>query len=461
MAILTIQPADKDTFFYAAQNTVNNGSADSLNILADDDGAIRSILQFDFSAIPPVTITSATLSLTVKSGDGDGRSYWAYRLTQTAWVELQATWNEYSTGNSWASAGGDFTVTDGNTVVVPTVGQQADWDVTSLVQYFINNDGEIANFLIKDDAEGPVGSVGSNFYSSDFAGTVTWRPKLTINYIDSEASITLPQLSVSAFSSPGIANLSLPVLSVLAQGGAGADLTFPQFTTDFISLIHADSSITLPLLTLDSVPPPTTITFPLISLDAAAHSPVDGAITLPSLTLEATGNALRGIAQITLPQFATDLSGLSGSTEGTTLELPTFTISIRTGLTVSTLLPQLTLAATAQSGFVGTYNKSLPRMTVNVKATQQSRGINSITLPMFTLDASLKTGEISLTSTRDLPGLRLGATGFVGVPGDADLTFPAFELSVFGYQGLQGTVVQSLKMLTLDAYADVYTNRII
>lgn len=208
------------------------------------------------------------------------------------------------------------------------------------------------------------------------------------------------------------------------------------------------------------------INYTVSTADAALTFPVPRTVprnimAFPEITLSATGEALRGIAQLTLPKLTSNIIGLSGTTEGTKINLPAFTVSIRAGLTNSISLPQYTLAASGANGIIATYDQSLPRMIVNVKATQQSRGLSSVNLPAFTLDATLKTGEISSASTRNFPVLRLGATGFIGRNSDADLTFPAFELSVLGYQSLNGTVVQSLKMLTLDAYGESYTNRII
>ena len=503
MATLTIQPSNIDTYLDDENPTSNSGSSTQLIITNQSANHIRAILKFDFSSLPDgVTIDSATLSIYIYQdlGAAAGRTLSANRMTELGWVEGEATWNEYSSGNSWSSAGGDFTSTDAATQTIPAAGNWVDFDVKVLAEYFRDNDSEIANFLIKDDGSEVSLALG-RYYSSEYSGDTSLRPKLIIDYhLPNDAAITfpllsvqggsgatgvislpilsvqgfgaagaeitLPQLSLSAFSSPGISNITLPIFTTSLAGHLQVDgtVTLPLISLNAISSAHADGTVTLPAFSLSStglLHGASSLALPVASLDALASGDDDISITLPALTLSATGNPLRGVAQITLSRFDTNLTGFSGSTDGTALELPAFTISIRTGLTVSTLLPQFTLAATAQSGFVGTYNKSLPRMTVNVKATQQSRGINSITLPVFTLDASLKTGEISLASTRNLPGLRLGATGFVGVPGDVDLTFPAFELSVFGYQGLQGTVVQSLKMLTLDAYADVYTNRII
>lgn len=473
MAELTIE-ADADTSNNKAVPADTSGGTNT-EILTRGGGTFdrNAILKFDFSAIGAGIITAASLKLT-KNNEGGGACT-ANRLTETGWVEAQVSWDDYATSTAWATAGGDFTGVDsvGFTAPGPS-GNTVTMSVLTQVEYARDNVSDVAHFLINQSSSNFI-----NFRSKEHA-TPADRPQLIITYTPPtvEASLNLPILNVQAAGAAG-AELTFPSLEVQAFGASGADLTFPVLSVSAFSgalstvtlpsmslsaeaHLPADIALTLPVITLFAVPPPSTITLPALSVSAEVSTRANFDESFPSLSLSATGNALRGVIQITLPQFTTTFSGFTGSVDGTTLTLPAFTVSIRTGLTSSHLLPQFVLNATAQVGAVGTYNKSLPRMIVNVKATQQSSGINSVTLPMLTLDATLKTGEISLTSTRNLPGLRLGATAFVGeAPGDVDLTFPAFELATFGYQSITGTVVQSLKMLTLNAYGDSYTNRII
>jgi hypothetical protein len=183
-------------------------------------------------------------------------------------------------------------------------------------------------------------------------------------------------------------------------------------------------------------------------------------ITLPSLTVSG-GRGFHGVVGITLPNFTSTLTGHTAILEGTTITLPAFTVSIRTGITNSTLLPQLSLAAIGHAGFVGTYDQNLPRMIVNVKGVVQVSGDFNVSLPAFTLFNTVLTGNISLATTRNLPVLGINAIGFRGENGDGALTFPALTLITDSFMSLNGTTVQSLKMLTLDAFADSYTNRII
>ncbi len=183
-------------------------------------------------------------------------------------------------------------------------------------------------------------------------------------------------------------------------------------------------------------------------------------ITLPVLTVSAS-QTNKGDGVINLHQFSMTVTALQGTIDGTTINLPTFTISTRAGLTVPILLPQMTLAGSGFPGHKGDFDRNLPRMTINVKGTVQVRGTFDVSLPAFTLANTVLTGNISLASTRNLPLLGLSAHAFRGENGDADLTFPIFTMTTESFQSINGTVVQSLKMLTLDAFADSYTNRII
>ena len=113
MAILTIQPSNIDTYLYEGNKGTNFGLLTYVEVRIYNDGeqvkTSRPILKFDFSALPAnATITAATLNLyfyAYTNYNAAGRTYWAYELTQTEWVEAEATWNSYKTGSNWTTAG--------------------------------------------------------------------------------------------------------------------------------------------------------------------------------------------------------------------------------------------------------------------------------------------------------------------------------------------------------------------
>lgn len=111
---LTLQPDATDgldTFMFNAAATTNFGT-DNRCIIGDLDGGAnicRQLIKFDLSSIPAGSlIVSATLSLYLTNDTFLGAvssTYTVYRQLK-AWVEGQATWNIYSTGNNWNTAGG-------------------------------------------------------------------------------------------------------------------------------------------------------------------------------------------------------------------------------------------------------------------------------------------------------------------------------------------------------------------
>lgn len=70
-----------------------------------DSPAMRSLARFDLSGIPSgAELNSARLDYTCSGSIPAGNIY-LYRVLRS-WVETEATWNIYATGQSWASAGG-------------------------------------------------------------------------------------------------------------------------------------------------------------------------------------------------------------------------------------------------------------------------------------------------------------------------------------------------------------------
>lgn len=273
------------------------------------------------------------------------------------------------------------------------------------------------------------------------------------------ANFTLPIFNVSA-QAGAISSSNLPIFSVSAQAGAISSLNLPMLLVASESNHHGLASLTLPQFTITAIPPPSLVTLPVFSVSAFAHSPNDISLSLPSLTVQAA-RTYHGSASIKLPKLTSNFIALTGAVEGVSISLPRFTFSIRAGLTTSLLLPGLDIAGVGFSGIKGTYKRSLPRMTVNVKATQQSVGSFDVSLPAFTLDGLGLTGEISLSSTRNLPGLQINARGTIGRNSDGAMSLPTLLLTANSFQSLEGTVTISLGIFALDAFVDSHVNRII
>jgi hypothetical protein len=146
----------------------------------------KSLLKFDLSAIPVGSlVSSATLTLKVQAVSGGNLTDFQIHKCLKDWVEAQATWNEYSTGNNW-DMGGASAVTDTDAVIeyngtiTAIAGQEVTFDVTNAVKSWV--DGTSSNFgFVLLDAVTSV-STYRTFYSFN-AASPTDRPKLSVSLV--------------------------------------------------------------------------------------------------------------------------------------------------------------------------------------------------------------------------------------------------------------------------------------
>lgn len=189
MTAVTLQPGVADTYINSANvNTNNNGA--TINRVGESNATSdirRTLMKFDLSAIPAaVNILSATLSMYLSTDESsNARDFKVYRLKRN-WAEAQVTWNIYSTGNNWQTAGGfgadDCEQTDIGSRAM-TANESADWKDWTLTPAKITEmvDGTWANygFLIKADTES---NDCYRFYSRNYAVDTSLRPKLALSY---------------------------------------------------------------------------------------------------------------------------------------------------------------------------------------------------------------------------------------------------------------------------------------
>jgi hypothetical protein len=169
-----------DTKIASKKATTNYGNETKMTMDGDPDEA--GLFKWNVSAIPVgSTVTSVSIEFNVTGSSKD--SYEVYAL-QRAWDELSATWQRYSTGNNWATAGANNSADAQSTVL----GQLAatskgiyrinlnDSGIAA-VQRWVNDSNQNFGIIIKDYAVSKAVEI-----STSEASTASQRPKLIINY---------------------------------------------------------------------------------------------------------------------------------------------------------------------------------------------------------------------------------------------------------------------------------------
>lgn len=182
----TLQPADKDTELVQASPTVNYGSGTYFYLADYTVSARRPVLEISLVTLPDdLSVVSAVLSLYFYDENYTnpvGKTVYANRLTRDNWVELEATWNKYTTALSWTAPGGDYTATGRASTTMPAnPGAWIEFNVKTLVEDAIANRNDLLELLLKYDVEDQgEGYSQSKIYSSQYTGDLTKRPKLVV-----------------------------------------------------------------------------------------------------------------------------------------------------------------------------------------------------------------------------------------------------------------------------------------
>ena len=181
-----------DTFSTPYAPTTNYSTNASLFVGYDSASSRLFRTWIDFpvfggGSIPPgAVVISAKLYLKIASDDsGVARTVRVFRCKRDM-VISQATWNIYSTGNSWATAGGfganDCEQTDiGNLAFTASeaVGSWKEFVLTaSAIQDMLNGTWATSALLIKTDGES---NDRYGYYSTEYA-TPEDRPYIAIEY---------------------------------------------------------------------------------------------------------------------------------------------------------------------------------------------------------------------------------------------------------------------------------------
>ncbi|MHB8793750.1 MAG: DNRLRE domain-containing protein [Thermoleophilia bacterium] len=205
--LVTIQPSPsqgQETWISNSGASLNNGAATDLvvgNHNASSDNR-RSLLKFDLSGIPVgSTVNSATMSLYQHAQEDTSTPQLGIYFATRSWAEGTgngsstadgATWNTHDGINSWSTGGGDFYATAQATATAPdSTSAWLDFEITGLAQNWV--DGSISNegMFVKKSGENPAVRDFKTFYSSDYEGDPSLRPRLVVEYVPAPGSMTL------------------------------------------------------------------------------------------------------------------------------------------------------------------------------------------------------------------------------------------------------------------------------
>jgi hypothetical protein len=173
-----------DTWLNYYDPNLNLNNESKLTILGGSENA-KVLLRFDLSSIPAnAVIISATLSVYNYShqASANGGTLSIHRVDKQ-WVEWQATWNVYSSGNAWTAAGmqagTDYVSSPANSITIDTsTNVWRSFDVTAQIQQWVSGAAQNNGFVVRS----PTYGVKPNFYSSGYLLDPTLRPKLSITY---------------------------------------------------------------------------------------------------------------------------------------------------------------------------------------------------------------------------------------------------------------------------------------
>lgn len=182
--------AGNDTYLREDKADKNYGAMDNIQVDGESDKPLRGMLKFSNLTLIPsaAVINSGTLRLV---GTGTwitgNRGVAAYKMTRN-WSEGTGTdddgdpsWNEYSSGNDWTNAGGDFDSSSKVKIVVSTIGTY-NWTITSYTSAWHTTSSTNYGLMLKFTDETSSNANQAKFFGSDENSTSGNRPGLIVNY---------------------------------------------------------------------------------------------------------------------------------------------------------------------------------------------------------------------------------------------------------------------------------------
>lgn len=133
----TLPPIVVSADTYIVDNDPNTNYSSSTDVTVYQSSGkftadYRGLLQFSLTSVPAnIRVTEALLTLYGSGIGGNKAGVQVARVTKDV-VVSQATWNQYSTGNNWDTAGGD--ISSDNVVIVDHQALSFDINITGILQ---------------------------------------------------------------------------------------------------------------------------------------------------------------------------------------------------------------------------------------------------------------------------------------------------------------------------------------
>ncbi len=209
LTVIALTPTKDNTLIENGSGSKSNGAGDVFVGLTDGDKIRRGLLAFDVAGNVPAgaTINSVTLGMWLNRTKV-GSSTIELHKTTSDWGEAgssgdggggssqsgDATWiHTFYSGQSWTSAGGDFSSTVSGSQSIGSDGASYTWASTAQMvadtQDWLDNAGNNFGWLL----QGNEGSRSAKRFDSSESGTPSRRPTLTIDYT---AAPVLPDISI-------------------------------------------------------------------------------------------------------------------------------------------------------------------------------------------------------------------------------------------------------------------------
>jgi len=184
-----------DAWMWSNGGSSDNHGESSLQLRNAEGGLyLKHVwLKFDLSAIPtgPLTVIDSAVYTAYTTGGGHAGSaipIGVHYVTKP-WVEGQITWSNYSTGNAWDTAGGDYVSPPAETFTLGAIAAYTAFTITdfqSFVQAWVDGSATNNGLMLKYTADDP--EAGLNWAGSECheppgpAGYDHVAPYMTINW---------------------------------------------------------------------------------------------------------------------------------------------------------------------------------------------------------------------------------------------------------------------------------------